>query len=424
MSTTSSTNQASNSSSKTLKSSKIEKLVFGGNGISRSGGLVTFVPFSAPGDVLDLTVTKEKKTFRFAKIKTILKKGPDRREPLCPHFQTCGGCQLQHLNYPAQIKAKQDFLTDALKIDRVTVHPSQDEWHYRSHIRLNLNKSGKGFEMGFIAIDNRTIVTPSYCPIFSSDKALFNEIKNSLKTLSNQGIKSASLRVFKQDESVILAFSSFPKLPNNAQGFSFAKGVCYKAPGQEKRFGNTTLEKRILNLPVKFSPFGFMQNNLPLSEKLYQTAIDWIGKTPKRIYDLYCGIGITSAFLAEQNHQVTGVELNKSHVPCNASFEMKYGAVEKVLPGLQEAPDVILVNPPREGLSKAVYPLLKTPMLIYISCNPSTLARDIKGLSKSYEVEKVEGFDLFPQTTHLETIALLKSKKIPSINARDFFLRS
>jgi tRNA/tmRNA/rRNA uracil-C5-methylase (TrmA/RlmC/RlmD family) len=92
---------------------------------------------------------------------------------------------------------------------------------------------------------------------------------------------------------------------------------------------------------------------------------------------------------------------------------MKYGAAQKVLPKLQEVPDVILVNPPREGLSKAVYPHLKASKLIYISCNPSTLARDIKALSRTYEVEKVEGFDLFPQTTHLETIVLLKRKKNP-----------
>lgn len=396
--------------SKTSKLSKIEKIIFGGNGITRIDGCVTFVPFSAPGDEVLLKITTKKKNYQIAQIEKIFHEGPGRRSPKCPHFKKCGGCQLQHLDYQTQLEAKKGFLQEALRIENIPIHSSDSEWNYRSNIRLNLRKEGNGFKMGYIGIDNHSLVEPTMCPLFSEDPELFKRLKEGLFSLSNQGIHSASLRIFNEGKGVILAFSFFPKLPEKLLSFSFAIGACYKSPGREEHLGDTSLTKDILGIPAPFSPYGFMQNNLPLSEKLYQTVLDWIGEKPQIIFDLYCGVGITSTLLKEKGHDVIGVELNRSISPCG-NFKMHYGAVETVLPTLKAKPDVIIVNPPRTGLSKEVRVLLDSQKILYVSCMPSTLARDLQELSSRYTVKRVEGFDLFPQTTHVETVVMLQSKK-------------
>ncbi|WP_316355967.1 class I SAM-dependent RNA methyltransferase [Candidatus Neptunichlamydia sp. REUL1] len=396
--------------SKTSKLSTIDKIIFGGNGITRIDGCVTFVPFSAPGDQVLLKVTKKKKNYQIAQIEKIFQEGPGRRSPKCPHFEKCGGCQLQHLDYQTQLEAKKGFLQEALRIENIPINPSHSEWNYRSNLRLNLRKEGTGFKMGYIGICNHSLVEPTVCPLFSEDPKLFKDLKAGLASLSNRGVQSASLRIFNEGKGIILAFSFFPKLPEKLLSFSFAIGICYKSPRKEKHLGDTSLTKEVLGISTPFSPYGFMQNNLPLSEELYQTVVDWIGKKPQIVFDLYCGVGITSTLLKEKGHDVVGVEINRS-LPACGSFKMHYGAVETILPTLKEKPDVIIVNPPRTGLSKEVRSLLDSPKILYISCMPSTLARDLEELSSRYIVKRVEGFDLFPQTTHVETVVMLEQKK-------------
>lgn len=401
------TNQASNSSLKTSKH-KIEKLVFGGSGLSRDGGCVTFIPFTAPGDIVLASITKKKKNYQVGKVEKLIEEGAGRRLPKCPHFKTCGGCQLQHLNIETQRACKQVMIEDALKAP-APITLSQKEWEYRSHIRLNLKPQKEGFLMGYIGTDQKTLVPPSTCPLFLDDPQFFATLKEELSSIPNQGIRSASLRIFKAPQGIVLAFSFFPKIPKNFPFFSCAAGVCMKAPGQEKHFDDTSLTQTILGRSVAFSPFGFMQCNLPIAEMLYQAVLDEVGTTPQKILDLYAGIGITSAFLADQGHDVLSIESNRQLKPCAPHFKMLHGTVETLLPKMGKSfhPNVILVNPPKTGLSKEIFPLLNAQKLLYISCNPSTLARDLNHL-KDYKLKKIKGFDMFPQTTHVETLAILE----------------
>lgn len=409
--------------SKTSKSNHIEKLVFGGNGLTRIEGQVTFVPFAAPGDEVTLKITKKKKHYQLGSIDQMIKEGPERIIPKCPHYQTCAGCQLQHLSYSGQLEAKKQFIREALRIEEVPMTPSPHEWAYRSHIRLNLEKEEKGFRMGYIGWDNRSLITPTRCPLFLEDPTFFSLLGKELLLLPNEGIKSASLRVFKQNEKIYLAFSTFPHLPKNLLTFSFAEAVAYKSPGKERKIG-----------AFPFSPYGFMQSNKEVTAKIYDTMITRIGTKPKKVLDLYCGAGVTSLALAENGHTVIGVEANSSIIPKlstghfleNKRQTRKYdeaaatklirficGKVEKELPLLLRTftPDLIIVNPPRTGLSKEVLPHLKAPEILYLSCMPSTLGRDLERLSSHYTLEGVQAFDMFPQTTHVETLAYLKASK-------------
>ena len=404
----SSTNPASNSSSKTSKSSKIEKIIFGGSGLTRENGCVIFVPFSAPGDEVTLKVIQEKKRYKIAQIQHLLTPGQDRVSPRCPHFQKCGGCQLQHLSYKAQLQAKQSFAQETLDLP-VEIVPAASSWNYRSHLRFNLKKKGKGFQFGFIGIDNHTLVEIQYCPLFLEDPEFFSALKSYLASLPNHGIQSGSFRLFKTKQHFTLAFSFYPKLPSTLLPFPLAQGTAFKSPKKEVHLGTTQIPAKVLGLPVQFSPYGFMQNNLSMSEHLYQTTLDWIGTAPKKILDLYCGVGITSTLLAQRGHTVIGVDSNKATLKKNSSAHFICNSVEHVLPKLLESfqPDVILVNPPRTGLSKEVRLLLNAPQLLYISCMPPTLKRDLEDLKNIYTLKEAKAFDMFPQTTHVEILTNL-----------------
>ena len=202
---------------------KIETIAFGGEGILRAEGLVVFVPFTAPGDVATVEVLSKKKNFAHETPLPSKTASSQRTDPKCPYFGTCGGCQLQHLNYPSQIAAKQTFIRDALKrigkieINDIHVIPATKQWHYRRHIRLKLKKEAEGFIAGYTGCDNVSFIPVSQCPIFlPSQDPLFISLQPLLTSLSSEGIEEASLRIIKTDhDKFLLAFSFTPALPKN-----------------------------------------------------------------------------------------------------------------------------------------------------------------------------------------------------------------
>lgn len=405
-----------------LKSGEIEHLAFGGNGVLRSNGLVLFVPFSAPQDQLEVQVKKQKKNFAIAEIVTILKQGPSRIKPNCPYFSKCGGCQLQHLNYEEQLKAKQRFVEEAIQRQaKIPTHvkkiiPSPHQWGYRKHIRLNLQLVKDGFEAGYIG---NGFIPIKECLLFEDKTSnFFTKLKELLLQLSNKGIQEGSLRIFKIPNGYLLSFSFFPYLPlNRTEVFNrFPFPVIMQSPRQKEEFGTVKCYFKMLNLELFYSPFSFLQNNLAQSENLYKTILSLTSETD--ILDLYCGIGITSLLFAEKGAKVIGIESNKTAIDLarknaknNHLLNIQFIAGEIENLALPYA-SCILVNPPRTGLSKIVLQKiidLNPKEIIYISCMPSTLARDLVGFtSAGYTLSFAQPFDMFPQTTHVETIVKLE----------------
>lgn len=417
----SSTNQAFSSSSKILKS-KIEKLVFGGAGLSRDQGCVLFVPFTAPGDLIEATITKEKKNYKFAKLHRLIKASPQRTSPRCPYYAHCGGCQLQHLKPEAQLQAKRSFLEDAFgPVPPLT--PSPEVWHYRSHIRLNLSRGTFGFK----ACDQTTLVEIDSCSLFlPPDHDFFRILRQGINKLNESG----SFRLFKATAThFVLAFSFPKKLPKSRDHLVKTlmetlplQGITLKSPSGEEHFGTTTISRRICELEVTFSPYGFMQNNLFLTPHLYETLVKWAQPNGKSILDLYSGVGITSLLLAQAGGSVVGVEESPAAVKC-AKENQAQNAVRGVTFELSKAEkalkktkpvDLVIVNPPKTGLSKPVRDALlelQPAEIFYISCMPATLKRDLTDLI-GYERSEILGFDLFPQTTHLETLVKMVRKNL------------
>lgn len=399
----------------------IQSISFGGEGILRSDGLVVFVPFTAPQDEAVVEIVSKKKNFAHGKLVQLLKKSEDRIEPRCQHFGVCGGCQLQHLNYPAQLEAKRRFIIDALQrigkipIDDVFVAPAQ-EWNYRLHIRLKLKKCDKGFQAGYMGHDPSVFVPVKECPIFSGD---LEQILPLFQSLSNEGVDEGHVRIMNN----LLAFDFMPRLPKNAKEVFANYSVVMQSPHEKKEWGNPLCETEVLNLRLRFSPFGFVQNHITQTEVLYRAILDALPASAHKILDLYCGIGATSLLLARLEKDVIGVESHaetvafakenaeRNGITCCEFYE---GKAEKLGVELlkKEKPNTVLCNPPRTGLDPLLIEALletKPACILYVSCMPATLARDLQKLiAGGYRLDLVQGFDMFPQTTHVETLVRLR----------------
>lgn len=420
----------------TLISGEIESLAFGGKGILRHKGKVIFIPYTAPHDRLTCRITQQHKSFSEAKIAAIESPSPQRIEPPCPYFGMCGGCQLQHIDYKGQLEYKQKSVSDALqrigKLDLQVepVVPAEMRWAYRRHIALTVKPENGRFRIGYIADDHATFLPVTQCPIFlDPPHPLFQQVQALAHDLEAAAHNSGKLMIFKQNERFFLHWH-FKKLPSNAlrimekalADFPEWSGCCLSTPEGRHHLGHPDLELTIDGLSIQFSPRAFLQNHPEQSMNIYKMVqSEAIKAKAQKTLDLYCGIGILSLLLARQGIAVTGVEQNgeaiktaqencaRNQIAC-ASFvkgDVKETA-QILLKSLQ--PDFIIANPPREGMDpKAVEALLAHPAekMAYISCMPSTLARDLKLLCRKYRMERCQPFDMFPQTGHVETVAIL-----------------
>lgn len=411
-----------------------------GLGVMKHEGMVIFVPFTAVGDVVEVQLIKQKSNFAVGKLHAIIEASCDRIKPPCPYFGTCGGCQVQHLDAKAELKFKAKLIQDALrkiggiqtalKVEVLTVEP---RWYYRKHIQLQIRPRGKGFECGYIGVDNETILIVLECLLFlPREHSLFSNLKTFLNELENSFDDCGRLTVIKcHDERFIFEFYFEKSLPKNVgqvaekafQKNSSWKGALFSDHKTSFSIGDTFDVFDYAGLSIKITPRVFIQNHLQVSTQIYSDVCQALSGTTT-ILDLYCGIGVTSILLAKAATSVHGVESNAKSIELakenakmngvlNATFQT--AKVEDVIDGLLRTfkRDVVLLNPPRTGLDRhVVEALLKYPSqkIAYISCNPATLARDLKILIDGYRLDFCKGYDMFPHTSHVETLVILSKK--------------
>lgn len=420
----------------------VQRIAFGGNGIIRKDGLVIFVPFTAIGDEVEVRIIKKKKNYAEGQLNKIIHPGSHRVIPLCPYFGHCGGCQLQHLNYAAQLDYKKQSIQDALqRIGNIeiplpiTIVSADPQWHYRRYIQLTLHPFQEGYEMGYIAVDHRSLVPISECVIFlEKDSTLFQQLKELTHKLKRMDSEPARLTVLKNnDNSYILDFHFEKTFPSNAMmvfekfltSYSNIKGISIRSTSKKETIGNIEIQFSVDHLNFHLTPGAFVQNHFEQSISIYHSILEELEKAEvKRILDLYCGIGVLTILAAAKGFSMKGIEnnplaielaranTNSNHV--NVPFIC--ANVEKVLEKIlnEEKPEAVVINPPRTGIDpKVIKALTLHPMkkLIYVSCMPSTLARDLKELSAIYEIERCTAFDMFPQTAHVETLVVMKPRK-------------
>ncbi len=392
----------------------IDSVAFGGDGVSRHNNFVLFTPDVIAGEKVKVRVTEVKPSFGRALPLEILEPSPDRRAPLCPVFGVCGGCQYQHIQYPKQLALKTEQLKETLKrlgglsVDDVTapILASPKEYGYRNSVTVRVRKEAHAWEVGYTARDNRSFIKITDCPLASED------INHALKNMSTvmedmESPKVITELTFKEGVDQVLLHPHYPA----AYRYKTKERLFYEWKGLRIHYG--------LDSFFQVNP-GLLAKMLELIEEALDPQGDEI------LFDLYAGSGLFSLVLAKKYKLVVGIEVNREAVNCfhenikansipniiivGGEVEAK---VQNVFDRFKGETNSILIDPPREGLGKGVAAWLAGTnfrKIVYVSCEISTLARDLKILTESYKIVKIEPLDMFPQTKHLETIVLLEKK--------------
>lgn len=396
----------------------IDSIAAGGDGVGRSAGMVVFVPRSAPADVLDVRLTGKKRFARGA-INRIETASPDRVSPACEHYvvDRCGGCQLQHMSYAAQLRAKSTIIRDGLtrigkrETGAPTVEPSPAQWHYRAKLTLAMRNLPRGWVIGLHPYDDPVAVFQLRdCPITDERVVAIWRLLFAHTDLLPAGADRGAVRVSGEGTVavVIEGGDSWPQASALRDAIPSIDSLWWKAANRPREL--------VASAGASRTGASFAQVNPTMAAGLRAHVLERVRRhDPQTVVDAYAGSGATAIPLASAGISVTAIELDREAAEACAaqlpsSSRSLAGRVEDLLPGTLPA-DVILLNPPRTGLADAVPPQLeavesKPRAIIYVSCNPATLGRDLSRLP-SYRIESVRGFDMFPQTAHVETVCEL-----------------
>ena len=413
---------------------EIEKLVYGGTGFARVDGKATFVRGGVPGDLLEVSVVSDKRTFAEAKIERIVRPSPERTLPKCPVFGTCGACQWQHINYAFQLSAKEQVLRETLlriggfrEVNIEPIVPSPYEYGYRQRVTLSAWLEDRRFKLGYHEEGTFSTVSINGCPIASEE--INSEIKNLNEFFLRDEYDSLPFNRINIVSDGRRAYVTFSLIANGLEGYVDSPPTKDPEPEEVwKRLGfeddgEHVFQFESLGLRFKSVPSLFMQTNRRINERLVSTVLDWAAlKGHEEVLDLFCGIGNFSLNLAKSARTVLGVDISRAAVSL-ARINSEANVIENVRFVRSSVPfflrksldqrakfDLIILDPPREGARDILEDLLKLSpkRMIYVSCNPTTLARDVKILiERDYELVKIRPFDMFPQTFHIESIVLL-----------------
>lgn len=400
---------------------KLEKLTYGGEAMGRlPDNRAVFVTFGLPGERVRVRLVEEKKNFARGEIVELVEPSLDRIKAKCKHFGECGGCHYQHLRYERQLQVKTSILIDQLqRIGKIETPPVQpmvacpNPWNYRNHVQFSLNENGR---LGFQAPNSNKVIPISECHL---PEPSINELWTQLEFEPETGIERVSLRLGMDDDLMLVLESDSPEPPELEIEAEVSVVHVYEE-NTVVLAGSDHVRMRILDRDFKVSAPSFFQVNIVMAEKMVEHLIANLPIYQSTIIlDVYCGVGLFSAFLAPKCGRVIGIESSESACEDFAvnldefdNVELYEDEAEAAIPHLEAKPDIVLVDPPRAGLDKAVVDgiLNLSPGLIaYVSCDPSTLARDAARLiNGGYKLREVTPFDLFPQTYHIESISLFE----------------
>lgn len=448
--------------------------------------IVVFIPYAAPGDIVDIKIDKKKHSFAEAHITRIVKPSPDRREPVCSAFGTCGGCRWQHLPYPEQLRHKRQQVVDALeriaKVELPEILPtlgSKEEWGYRNKMEYTFSdkrwrtwediRSGKEFSdngtaLGFHipgAFDK--VLHIERCHLqnekgdeirnFIYDYAVshnlsFYNIKENhglLRTLMIRIASTGEIMVcltFGEDDpekinDVMTAIRErFPEITSLLYVVNLKLNDSIADQEVNAFYGPEYIEEEMEGLKFRINAKSFYQTNSLQAYELYKVARDFAGLSPDKeqtgekplVYDLYTGTGTIANFVARQASQVVGIEYVEEAI-ADAKLNAEVNGLDNTLfyagdmknvltdefVNKHGRPDVMIVDPPRAGMHEDVVKVILNAapeVIVYVSCNPATQARDLALLDKSYKVTAVQPVDMFPHTHHVENVVKLEKRDV------------
>jgi 23S rRNA (uracil1939-C5)-methyltransferase len=418
----------------------VESVAFKGYGVARIHGKVAFVPYTVTGDEAWVEVREEKKRYSTARLIQILKPSPGRVNPPCPYFGSCGGCQWQHIDYPVQVGLKKEILGETLKrlgglkeIPSISVAPSAKPYDYRVRVQLKL----KGKAMGYYQERSHRIVDVEHCPISHPlVNQIIQKLREQLDALSH--MEEVEINVSPEEGRGVLLFHphSYNQrteyfIKELLQGQTVLRGAAIAQKDGVQLFGDPTLnftiplsqEREKRELKLRISPASFFQVHPEQNQRLVQTVLQFSEVNQEdRVFDLYAGAGNLTLSLAMEAREAVGIEENRmafqdaqSNAERNGikNCHFTQGRVEDVSLGWKgESPDLVVLDPPRTGCKTILDQVVrwKPKKIIYVSCEPTTFARDLRLFSeKGYSLQRLSLIDMFPQTYHMEVVGLLKS---------------
>jgi 23S rRNA (uracil1939-C5)-methyltransferase len=388
-----------------------------------AGGRVVFVPFSIPGERVKVDIVEAHKRWALGQINSLLHPSPLRVEPRCQHFQECGGCHYQHMSYDLQCAAKAEILRSQIerlgRLEHPPVReliPSPSPWNTRNHIQFSLDSQGR---VGYRGARSERVVPINECHL---PDPVINEIWPSLEISPFPGLERVALRLGDPGEIMIVFQGS--GAPDFEMEIDFPASVVWLNDGNPSVLaGRGSFEITILDRTFQVSAGSFFQVHTALAAQLITLVLSALEDKPaSRVLDLYAGVGFFSAFLAAAGHSLIAVEqspsaaddfeVNLSEFDDIALFQ---APVDQVLPTLQFQPDVVVVDPPRAGLGPRVTAEildLSPAKLVYVSCDPTTLARDSRWLIEGgYNPKGITPIDMFPQTFHIESVSIWEKQR-------------
>ncbi len=443
----------------------VDSLAYGGSGVARHDGFVVFVRRGLPGDTVRARVTKVKRGFAEALTEQVVVPSPDRVPPACAHFGACGGCRFQDYAYEHQLESKQAQVRDALvRIARIAepplepIVPAAEQLHYRNKVEYSFTETPEGPALGFHRAGR-------WDEVLALDECLLTtDVGNRIRDVVRDWAREEGLPAYDQStqkgylrhlvvregrntgqvlvvlvtapgerfdvDYLIETLRRFPEVRSINWAVNDSPAEVTNLPTR-LLWGAEWIEEEILGLRVHIRPNAFLQTNTGMAERLYELARDAAGLGgTETVYDLYCGTGTIGLALAGAASSVWGVEISEEAVACaienaarngvtNASFFA--GNVGQSLEELRERagpPDVVVVDPPRAGLAgKALRRTgaLQAARIVYVSCNPTTLAGDVKVLAEEhgYRLLRCTPVDMFPHTPHIESVSLLERTASP-----------
>jgi 23S rRNA (uracil1939-C5)-methyltransferase len=397
---------------------ELTALVYGGDAMGRlPDGRAVFVPYALPGELVRVRLVDEKRGHARAELVEVLRPSPMRIAPRCKHFGVCGGCYYQHLDYAGQVQLKTEIFREQLeRIGRITNPPLQplvaspEPWHYRNAVQFHLTTEGK---VGYQRAGSNSVIAIQECFL---PQGSLNELWPQLSFEPGSGIERVELRLGAEEDQLVTLESSAE--PPDLEVELPASVVFQGANGSLVLAGDDHVVIEVLGRPFKVTAGAFFQVNTAQAAAMVSHLLAVLPFKPGcTILDVYCGVGLFSAFLAPRAAKLVGIELSPEACADFATnldefenVDLYEGAAEIILPSLKIRPDILVVDPPRSGLEPAALDAIlrmSPPTLAYISCDPATLARDARRLLQAgYTYAQVTPFDLFPQTYAIESISL------------------
>ncbi|WRP07184.1 23S rRNA (uracil(1939)-C(5))-methyltransferase RlmD [Rossellomorea aquimaris] len=441
----------------------IKKIGINGEGVGFFKRKIVFVPGALTGEEVVVEVTKVHPKFTEARIKKIRQKSPERTKAPCPVYEQCGGCQLQHLSYEGQLDAKRDILLQSLerhtklRLEDLDIRPTigmDNPWHYRNKSQFQVGTQNGKVIAGLYSMNSNKLIDIDECIV---QHPLTNKVTTEIKRIINDFnipvfddkkkkpiLKTIVTRVgFETGEVQVVLVTAEKKIPRKelliseiqkrlpevvsiAQNINPKKTALIFGDETIHLSGKESIEERLEEFTYELSARAFFQLNPIQTSKLYNEAKKASALTgEEKVVDAYCGVGTIGLWLADGAKEIRGMDVIKEGIDDAKKNAKKFGVnhaeyfvggAETLMPQWKNEgwrPDVVVVDPPRTGCDNKLLDTLKEvkpKTFVYVSCNPSTLAKDIDYLKKQYRVEYLQPVDMFPQTAHVEVVAKLVLK--------------